>query len=165
MEMKQALWKSYFIEVPSGFVELHFNEEGIYGLSLRRKGAPTFDMPRTTSSEFYWPKLEKEIKAYFNGHPITGNYPLVMSGYTQWTLKILQLVQKIPFGRTVTYKYLAEAAGTPLAARAVGRALSCNRTPILIPCHRVVGERGKLVGFSSGIDWKKELLELEGALP
>lgn len=162
--MRPPEWRCYLIEIPSGFVEVLFNDKGIYGLFLKRKEPVSAEFACVTKSEFYWPELEREIKAYFNGRPITGDYPLIMSDYTPWTLKILQLTRKIPFGKTVTYKYLAEKAGSPLGARAAGRALARNRTPILIPCHRVVGERGKLVGFSCGIDWKKELLELEGSL-
>jgi len=69
---------------------------------------------------------------------------------------------KIPFGRTCTYRQLAERTGSPRAARAVGQALGRNLTPILIPCHRVIGSRGTLVGFGGGLTWKKELLRLEG---
>ena len=62
----------------------------------------------------------------------------------------------------MSYKQLAERAGVPAGARAAGQALARNRTPLLIPCHRVVAQGGKLGGFTAGIDWKKELLALEG---
>jgi len=69
--------------------------------------------------------------------------------------------RKIPFGQTCTYGELAKMVGSPRAARAVGQALGRNRTPIIFPCHRVIGSRGDLVGFGEGIGWKKKLLELE----
>ncbi len=156
-------WKHYLIEISSGFVNVHFNDEGIFSLSLMRKGS-ILATPAAAAEEVElpWPELEQEMRGYFYGRPITGNYPLIMSGYSPWTLKILQLTKEIPYGQTLTYKQLAEKAGAPPAARAVGQALARNRTPVLVPCHRVVGQKGKLVGFTPGIDWKEELLELEG---
>ena len=71
--------------------------------------------------------------------------------------------QAIPSGETRSYKQLAAALGNPKAARAVGMANNRNPIPLIIPCHRVVGSGGKLVGFRGGWDIKRRLLELEGA--
>jgi methylated-DNA-[protein]-cysteine S-methyltransferase len=151
--------RQYIIEVSSGFVHLSFSNEGIYSLSLMRvRPLPA----KSAATELYWPELEQEIRGYFNGFQIKGDYPLIMSGYSPWTKKILQLTKEIPHGETITYKQLAERAGVPAGARAAGQALKRNRTPLLIPCHRVVAQGGKLGGFTGGIDWKKELLALEG---
>jgi methylated-DNA-[protein]-cysteine S-methyltransferase len=157
--MELSGWRQYIIEVSSGFVHLSFSHEGIYSLSLMRvRPLPA----KSAATELYWPELEREIRDYFNGFPIRGDYPLIMSGYSPWTKKILQLTKEIPHGETITYKQLAEKAGVPAGARATGQALKRNRTPLLIPCHRVVAQGGKLGGFTAGIDWKKELLALEG---
>jgi len=161
MELPEG--KHYLIEVSSGFINLYFNGEGIYSLSLMRRGGSNAVKPAVADRvELYWPELEEEIKAYFYGRPIKGDYPLIMSGYSAWTRKVLQLTREIPYGKTMTYKQLADKAGVPGGSRAVGQALARNRTPLLIPCHRVVGQNNQPGGFTAGLDWKKELLELEG---
>ncbi len=72
---------------------------------------------------------------------------------------------RIPFGKTRSYKWLAERIGRPNAARAVGQALKKNPFPFIIPCHRVVSSKpGSLGGFSLGLELKKELLEVEKKL-
>lgn len=68
---------------------------------------------------------------------------------------------KIPYGKTVSYKYIADKIGNKKAFRAVGNANNKNKISIIIPCHRVIGSNGKLVGYANGIDMKKLLLELE----
>ena len=76
--------------------------------------------------------------------------------------KVLALTTKIPKGKVSTYKEIAKALGNEKAARAVGNALNKNPTPIKVPCHRVVGNCGRLGGFALGARKKKALLEREG---
>jgi O-6-methylguanine DNA methyltransferase len=80
--------------------------------------------------------------------------------------KIYSLTKKIPRGKVATYGQLAKLAGFPKAARAVGRCISQNPDPTIIPCHRVVAATGKLTGyaFGAGIKTKKELLTKEGVV-
>ena len=85
-----------------------------------------------------------------------------LSSYTDFEISVLKETRKIPYGKTKTYSDIAKAIGKPKAARAVGNALGKNRTPILIPCHRVIKSDGGLGGFSMGLKWKKKLLEQEG---
>ncbi len=68
---------------------------------------------------------------------------------------------KIPYGKTVSYQDIAVAIGNPKACRAVGMANNKNPIPIFIPCHRVIGKNGKMVGYAGGLDCKKSLLEIE----
>lgn len=154
--------KHYIVQVEGGLVTVYFTEEGIYRLVLAASKDLSLD-PRIESREDFlsWPSLEKELKEYFLGKEIRGSYPLLTEGYSPWTLKVLQLAAIIPYGQVLTYGQLAERAGSPKGARAVGQALSRNRTPILIPCHRIVGKDGRLGGFSSGLGWKERLLRLE----
>jgi methylated-DNA-[protein]-cysteine S-methyltransferase len=70
----------------------------------------------------------------------------------------------VPFGQVTTYGALAAKIGKPRAARAIGGAMNRNPIPIVLPCHRVVGSNGKLVGYAGGLDRKEQLLRLEGAL-
>ncbi|MCH7504280.1 MGMT family protein [PVC group bacterium] len=84
--------------------------------------------------------------------------------YTLFEKKILKALYRRKTGRLLSYKELAVKGGVPKAARAVGRVMSKNRTPILIPCHYVVRSDGDLGGFSSGILKKKKLLKVENLL-
>jgi len=76
----------------------------------------------------------------------------------------LRELARVPFGQVTTYGALAAKIGNPGAARAVGGAMNRNPIPIVLPCHRVVGSNGKLVGYAGGLDRKEQLLRLEGAL-
>ncbi len=79
-------------------------------------------------------------------------------------MSVLGELAKVPYGETTTYGALAAAVGRPRAARAVGTVMNRNRHPIVLPCHRVVGSTGNLVGYAGGLDKKLSLLRLEGAL-
>ena len=85
--------------------------------------------------------------------------------WTPFQQRVLDCCRQIPYGRTKTYAELAIAAGSPGAARAVGRAMATNPIPLVIPCHRVLGSGGDLCGFSAvgGLDAKRRLLALERA--
>lgn len=88
-----------------------------------------------------------------------------LSTFTPFTKKVYASLRKVPAGTVVTYGELAKRAGSPNAARAVGRAMATNPMPLIVPCHRVVASDGKLGGFSSsgGLRLKAQLLSLEGA--
>jgi len=110
-------------------------------------------------------EILKDIKSYLDGGNVSfRRYEIDISGYTTFERKVLEAVRRIPYGKVRTYKDIAEEIGKPRAYRAVGRALAKNRTPILIPCHRVVGSGGKIGGFTGGIQLKIALLKLEGSL-
>lgn len=80
---------------------------------------------------------------------------------TPFSIKVYKIVLEIPFGEVRTYKWVAKKIGNPGAARAVGQALKNNPYPLIIPCHRVVGSRGKLGGYIAGRKTKKVILDLE----
>jgi len=77
---------------------------------------------------------------------------------TDFQRQVYRVTQAIPFGETMTYAEVAEATGRPTATRAVGAALGANPLPLVIPCHRVVGARGKLQGYAGGLEVKARLL-------
>ncbi len=109
--------------------------------------------------------LAKDLKRYFDGEDVDFmEYDVDLSGYTPFEVQVLQATRKIPYGKVRTYRELAEEIGKPRGYRAVAYTLSKNRSCVLIPCHRVVGSGGDLGGFSSGIEWKVNLLKLEGTL-
>jgi methylated-DNA-[protein]-cysteine S-methyltransferase len=84
---------------------------------------------------------------------------------TPFQKKVWLALQTIPYGETLSYSGLARRVGKPTAFRAVGAANGRNPIPIIIPCHRVIGSAGSLVGFGGGLATKRHLLALEGALP
>ncbi len=105
-------------------------------------------------------RCKAQLDEFFTGTRKVFDLPLGPKG-TQFQQKVWQALQEIPYGETRTYGEIAAAAGNPKAARAVGMANNKNPIAILIPCHRVVGSRGKLVGYAAGLEKKMWLLELE----
>ncbi|HWR42474.1 methylated-DNA--[protein]-cysteine S-methyltransferase [Sporomusa sp.] len=106
-------------------------------------------------------QLAYELKLYFQGFPIPFTVPVDWRFYSPFQMAVLTYTADIPYGTTVSYQAVAQAIGSPKAARAVGGALNSNRTPLVVPCHRVVGANGGLTGFGGGVDMKKALLLLE----
>jgi methylated-DNA-[protein]-cysteine S-methyltransferase len=105
----------------------------------------------------------RQLRAYFAGHLRRFDLPLDMRG-TDFQLRVWRELERIPYGETRSYRQIAEALGAPRAVRAVGAANGANPIPIVVPCHRVIGASGKLVGYGGGLPLKKRLLQLEGAL-
>ncbi len=105
-------------------------------------------------------RAAQQMQEYFEGKRIEFTFPMEPQG-TAFQRAVWDKLREIPCGVTATYGQIAAAVGNPKAARAVGTA--CNRNPIWIavPCHRVVGSDGALVGYAQGIDMKRALLELE----
>ena len=113
--------------------------------------------------ENWTPLLRSEFEDYAAGKPVQFDCVNVSYPGTVFQQKIMELTRKIPYGQTISYGELAQRAGHPRAARAVGTVMSHNRFPILIPCHRVLAAGGKLGGYTApcGIEFKKQLLKLE----
>ena len=110
------------------------------------------------------PVLEQaagELEEYFAGKRREFTVPLAPRG-TEFQRKVWAALREIPYGTTVSYKDIAVRIGNPNAAIAVGQANRWNPIPIIIPCHRVIGTNGKLVGYSGGRHIKGALLALEG---
>lgn len=91
------------------------------------------------------------------------NLPLDLEG-TEFQKKVWKELQKISYGKTISYKMLSEKIGNVKAIRAVGKANGENPVAIIVPCHRVIGSNGSLTGYASGLDIKEKLLLLEGAI-
>lgn len=105
-------------------------------------------------------KMMKELQEYFNGKRKRFTLKPQMFG-TPFQVIVWEALQEVPFGQILSYGELATKIGKPKAARAVGNAMGKNRIPILIPCHRVVANGGKLGGFGCGLPVKRKLLEIE----
>jgi methylated-DNA-[protein]-cysteine S-methyltransferase len=102
----------------------------------------------------------RQLDAYLAGELKSFSLPLAPAG-SDFMQSVWKNLCKIPYGTTASYKDIAIASGNPKACRAVGLANNRNPLPIFIPCHRVIGADGKLVGYGGGLDMKIKLLELE----
>ena len=105
----------------------------------------------------------RQLTEYLKGERETFDLPLNPKG-TDFQKRVWKALCDIPYGETRSYKQIAEAIGNPKAVRAVGMANNRNPLLIVVPCHRVIGADGKLVGYAAGLDKKAFLLRLEGVL-
>lgn len=101
-----------------------------------------------------------QLDEYFQGKRTTFSLPFKLTG-TPFQLAVWKELQNIPYGQTTSYKEIAQKINKPKAYRAVGMANNKNPLPIIIPCHRVIGSNGKLIGYAGGLKLKNYLLELE----
>jgi methylated-DNA-[protein]-cysteine S-methyltransferase len=106
---------------------------------------------------------KRELDEYFEGKREAFDLSLDLTGSAEFTRDVLGELARVPFGEVTTYGHLAAQVGRPRAARAVGTVMNRNPIPIVLPCHRVVGSTGSLVGYAGGLDRKEQLLRLEGA--
>ena len=102
----------------------------------------------------------KQLKEYFEGNRKKFDLPLDAEG-TEFQKKVWNELLNIPYGETKSYKDIAVAIGNEKACRAIGMANNKNPIPIVIPCHRVIGSNGKLVGYAGGLNAKEKLLNIE----
>jgi len=102
----------------------------------------------------------RQLELYFQGRLKQFSLKLAPQG-TPFQLDVLRALQEVPYGETISYGELAQRIGRPNASRAVGAANARNPLPIVIPCHRVIGSNGNLVGFGGGLEIKRKLLDLE----
>ena len=150
-------------------------------VSSTDKGVAKISVPRETRKDFFdWLERHFDLDAvvdnrsknkeaidqltrFFNGKLAKFTCPIDLIG-TPFQIRVWKELAKIPYGSTITYKQLAKRVAAPHAFQAVGRANGANPLPIIIPCHRVVGSDGSLVGYSCGIKTKEFLLRLEGSI-
>lgn len=107
--------------------------------------------------------IRQQLEEYFSGERVAFDLSLDLCG-TPFQKKVWHALMDIEYGRTISYKDVALSIGAPKAVRAIGGANNKNPIPIIIPCHRVIGSNGNMVGYGGGLDKKERLLALEGAL-
>jgi len=138
---------------PVGDILLRADEEGrLTELFLRHDGATVTDWP--------FDAVREQLDAYFAGELERFDVPLAVHG-TSFQKRVWEQLTRIPFGETISYSELARRMGDPKLVRAVGVANGRNPISIVIPCHRVIGADGSLVGYGGGLERKKWLLEHE----
>ena len=149
-----------YTTTPIGDLLLAGDEEGL-GLIGFPKGRMRRDPePDWIFNEKPFVKTRKQLDEYFAGERKVFDLPLHLTG-TDFQVRVLEELQRIPYGKTASYGDIAKRIGRPRAMRAVGAANGRNPIPIIIPCHRVIGSTGDLTGFGGGLDTKAALLRLE----
>jgi methylated-DNA-[protein]-cysteine S-methyltransferase len=124
----------------------------------RAFGARVLRSPRPVA------EVKRELDEYFAGERRSFDLPVDIQRLTPFNRSVLEELARVPYGSLTTYGTLAGRTGRPRAARAVGMVMNRNPIPIVLPCHRVVGSTGSLVGYAGGLERKETLLRLEGAL-
>jgi methylated-DNA-[protein]-cysteine S-methyltransferase len=110
-------------------------------------------------------EARRQLDEYFEGRRRAFDLDLDLGLATKpFSRRVLEQLARVPYGEVTTYGALASQAGAPRAARAVGTVMNRNPIPIVLPCHRVVGSSGSLVGYGGGLERKERLLRLESAL-
>jgi O-6-methylguanine DNA methyltransferase len=113
------------------------------------------------------PRLEaarQQVQEYLSGIRTTFDLPLDFSRGTVFQRQVWRILQRVPYGKLRSYQWVATRAGGRHYARAVGNAVGANPLPLIVPCHRIVGQDASLGGFSGGLPTKRKLLTLEGTL-
>jgi O-6-methylguanine DNA methyltransferase len=159
------------IESPIGPLQIEVDEDGALTRIefLLRPERPAFNGPlfmkrptpngqRSTNRDLQ--RVIDELDAYFLGKRREFTMELRPRG-TPFQLRVWNELTNIPYGETISYLELAERIGKPSAVRAVGAANGANPIPVIIPCHRVIGSSGKLIGYGGGLDRKETLLSIE----
>lgn len=144
---------------PIGELYLVFSGERLAAIEFEK---PLNVLPMGSSKQSAL--FKNELDAYFHGHLKEFGKEIELCECTDFERQVWRCLEKIPYGETRTYKWIAEQIGKPKAMRAVGQALAKNPIPIVLPCHRVIQSDGSLGGYSGGIDIKdikRRLLNLE----
>ena len=138
-----------------GILKIGYNEENYVVLIKNTIYIDEKNEPNYVTNLVY-----NQIIEYLAGQRKIFNFNYKLEG-TDFQKKVWQKLCEIPYGQTKTYSQIAEEIKNPKAVRAVGMANNKNPLCIVVPCHRVIGKNGKLIGYAGGIDMKKSLLDIE----
>jgi methylated-DNA-[protein]-cysteine S-methyltransferase len=159
----------HVIETEQGWIGLAFSEHGLRATTLPRRTKEQavrelLDMGASDPMpEREMADIPERIAALASGQSENLAMHIDWNGISGFRRRVMELCISIPHGETRTYKWLAEEAGSPRAARAAGRVMATNPLPIVVPCHRVIGSDGGLHGYGAGLPMKEALLRAEGA--
>jgi methylated-DNA-[protein]-cysteine S-methyltransferase len=151
-----------YVESPIGRLRLESDGTSLKEIRFVRRQKKTFDASEIARGDLLREAI-RQLDAYFAGKLRVFDLPLAPVG-SKFQLDAWRALRRIPYGRTITYGEQAARMGRPGAARAVGSANGRNPLPIIVPCHRVIGSDGTLTGYGGGLDVKRYLLRLEGAI-
>lgn len=143
----------FVVDSPIGPLGVSVSGDTVVGVRFGVRLGPSADHPAAA-----------QLSAYFAGELTDFTVPFELRNGSEFEQAVWAEIAKIPYGEMITYGAIATALGDPGAARAVGTACNHNPVPVIVPCHRVVGAGGKMVGFGGGLDRKRRLLELEAGV-
>jgi methylated-DNA-[protein]-cysteine S-methyltransferase len=159
------------VDSPFGTLHAATTRHGLVCLAFPEESLDTFLerlarklSPRIVESPASLDTVRRELDDYFAGHRRTFDLALDWALITPFARRVLRMTAAIPYGGYLSYAEVAAEAGSPRGARAAGNALGANPIPIVIPCHRVLHSGGGIGGYGGGLDRKRYLLKLEGAL-
>ena len=155
-----------------GWIGIGYTDRGIALVTERKasEGEVEKDLQAHMGPDLVYEQMERaqafgnlgrKLQRYLDGEPVQFDEPVDLSELAPFSRAVLEATYRIPYGEVRTYGDIAREIGRPRAFRAVGQALHNNPIGIIIPCHRVVGSDGKLVGYGWGVDMKRDLLEME----
>lgn len=150
------------MDSPIGNLQIQVENQKVTKVEFRPKKHKTPSNCNTADREIF-ELCQQQLIEYFNGKRTSFDLPVELRG-TEFQKSVWKQLEKIPFGKTISYKELAIQIGNPLSVRAVGAANGKNPVSIIIPCHRVIGSNGSLTGYGGGIERKEWLLEHEQKL-
>lgn len=148
------------IESPVGQLLLAADEAGLRHVLFVKGKRAVGPNPAWRKDQRPFTDTIRQLRAYFSGELERFSLPLAPEG-TPFQLEVWRRLCEIPYGQTISYGDLARRLGNPGASRAVGLANGTNPIPIVIPCHRVIGSNGTLIGYGGGLRVKEKLLALE----
>jgi methylated-DNA-[protein]-cysteine S-methyltransferase len=151
------------MDSPIGELLLLGDGEALHGLYMQAGRHPVPISPRWERDDDALAGVRAQLEEYFAGERSAFDIKLHLDG-TAFQRTVWHALTEIPYGETISYGELAKRIGRPDRARAVGTANGQNPIAVIVPCHRVIGANGKLVGYGGGLDNKRRLLELESGL-
>ena len=147
----------FYYQTDIGEIKIAENGNSITNLYFQGENIPKDFIVQETA---LLKEAAEQLRSYLAGNRKNFTLPLALDG-TDFMLSVWKALSVIPYGETRSYGEIARSVGRPKAARAVGLANNKNPIPLFIPCHRVIGANGKLVGYLGGLHIKEQLLELE----
>lgn len=154
--------KSRILQTEIGTLTLVASPQGLQRIIFGTEEIPEQGDTTNGTTEQFLDQASQELTAYLRGELKDWTVKVHLNGSgTAFQQEVWQALQRIPYGETRSYKDIADQINRPKAVRAIGQANRHNPIPIVIPCHRVVGHNGKLVGYGGGLPLKQKLLELE----
>ena len=146
-----------YLHTPIGLLRIHANKSSILCIEFDPEIYPT-----NTNKVLH--QAKKQLCEYFEKKRKSFDLPLNPLG-TPFQNQAWEAIKQVAYGKTSSYKNIAISINNPKSVRAIGRANALNPIPIIIPCHRIVGSQGDLVGYAGGLDRKRWLLQLENPNP
>lgn len=154
--------KSRILQTEIGTLTLVASPQGLQRIIFGTEEIPEQGDTTNGATEQFLDQASQELTAYLRGELRDWTVKVHLNGSgTTFQQEVWQALQRIPYGETRSYKDIADQINRPKAVRAIGQANHYNPIPIVIPCHRVIGHNGKLVGYGGGLPLKQKLLELE----